>query len=91
MTPFRLLFEIHPRTRDYPDVQELLQRKLIISFESDRDELRSEARKSIEHVQRDNKRSYDARRKRHTVIEMVISLQFAARNKDLDSSLHPNT
>jgi len=64
MTPFRLLFGIHPRTRDYPDMQELLQRELVISFEDDRDELRSEARKNIERVQRENKKNYDAKRKK---------------------------
>lgn len=63
MTPFRLLFGIHPRIRENPDIRELLERELITSFENDREELRDQAKKSIERVQRENKKNYDAKRK----------------------------
>lgn len=63
MTPFRLLFGAHPRIRDNPDIQELLQGELVTSFVDDREDLRQEAKKSIERIQRENKTNYDAKRK----------------------------
>lgn len=63
MTPFRLLFGAHPHVRDNPDIRELLREELITSFVDDREELRQEAKESINRVQRENKMSYDAKRR----------------------------
>lgn len=64
MTPFRLLFGIHPRIRDDPDIRELLQNELTTSFDHDREELQDQARESIEKIQQQNKKNYDAKRKK---------------------------
>lgn len=61
--PFRVLLGVYPRVRDDPDVRRILEDELITSFDNDRDELRREAKKSIEKIQRENKAGYDRKRK----------------------------
>lgn len=63
MTPFRLLFGVHPHLRDDPDIRNLLQNEQIIAFQDDRDELRNQAKENIMKVQLENKKHYDRGRK----------------------------
>lgn len=62
-TPSRVLLGVDPRLRDSFGVRELLQSDLLTSFDDDREEMRRQARESIEKVQRENKTNYDNRRK----------------------------
>lgn len=73
MAPFRVLLGVHPRIRDNPDIRELLQNELIVSFDDDREELRDQAQRNIEKIQKENKANYDKRRKK----------PFAYREEDL--------
>lgn len=61
--PFRVLLGVHPRIRDSPDIRELLEDEIVTSFDDSRMELRVEAKRSIEKIQRENKKIYDKKRK----------------------------
>lgn len=63
-SPFRVLFGTHPRLKDCPEIKELLEREHLEFFQSDREELRSEAKKNIVKIQEENRRTFDKRRKR---------------------------
>lgn len=63
MTPFRVLLGVHPRIRDNSDIRELFESEVAISFDDDRMELRAEAKRNIEKIQRGNKKTYDRKRK----------------------------
>lgn len=63
-TPFRVMLGVEPRVRDDPHIRELLDGELVASFNGDRDELREQARKNIEKIQRENRKGYDRKRKR---------------------------
>lgn len=65
-SPFNLLFGTHPRLRDRPDVKEILEKEWVAEFQDSRDELRAQANENIMKIQRENKRSYDRRRKKAT-------------------------
>ncbi|KMQ86624.1 blastopia polyprotein [Lasius niger] len=67
MTPFRVMLGVDPRIRDNPDIKELLQNELITLFSDDREELREQAQKSIEKIQRENKANYDKKRKEPSI------------------------
>lgn len=62
MTPFRVLLDVHPRIRDSPDIREL-EDEIVMSFDDNRTELRMEARGNIEKIQKENKKTYDKKRK----------------------------
>lgn len=66
MTPFRVLLGVHPRIRDSPDIRELLENEIVMSFDDDRMELRAEAKKNIEKIQQENRKNYDRKRKEPT-------------------------
>lgn len=63
MTPFRVLLGIHPRIKDNPDIRELLDKEIITSFDNGRAELREEAKRNIEKIQKENQKTYDGKRK----------------------------
>lgn len=63
VTPFRVLLGTHPRVKDSPDIRELLENKIITSFDDSQTELRVEAKRNIEKIQKENKRIYDKKRK----------------------------
>jgi len=46
-TPFRVLFGIHARVRENPQIVEMLQREWIDNFQDARNEIREQARESI--------------------------------------------
>ncbi|EZA53838.1 hypothetical protein X777_06695 [Ooceraea biroi] len=64
MTPFRLMFGVDARSRDDPRIRELLDEELVTFFSNEREELRSQAKESIQHVQTENKRRFDKSRKK---------------------------
>lgn len=64
MTPFRVLLGIHPRVKNRHDIKKLLEDKLIASFDDERTELRAEAKRNIEKVQQENRKTYNRRRKK---------------------------
>jgi len=63
MTPFRVLLGVHPRIRDNPDIRELLEDEIVMSFDDNRTELRMEARGNIEKIQKENMKTYNKKRK----------------------------
>lgn len=63
-TPFRLLFGVCPRIKDNPDIRELIEKEWVDMFQSNREELRNQAKESILKIQRENRRGYDKRRKK---------------------------
>lgn len=62
-TPFRLLYGIHARVRENPQILELLEREWIDNFESNRNELRMRAKESIAKIQSENRKASTKRRK----------------------------
>lgn len=60
--PFHLLFGVHARLRDNPEIRELLEKEWAEAFQSERDELRERAKNNIEKIQRENKRGFDKNR-----------------------------
>jgi len=65
-SPFHLLFGTHPRLKDRPDIRLWLEKEWIASFENKRDELRAQASDNISKIQRENKRTFDKRRRKAT-------------------------
>ena len=63
VTPFRLLFGVHARIREDPNIRELIESKWITAFEEKRDELQFQAKESIKKVQKVNRRNYNKKRK----------------------------
>lgn len=62
--PFRVLFGVHPRIRDNPNIKEILENEILTSFDDSRQELRSQARENILKIQDENKRNYNKKRKK---------------------------
>ena len=58
-TPFRILFGVDARFRDDPRVVEGLECEWENSFQTNRDELRAEARQNILKIQQENRRSFN--------------------------------
>lgn len=83
MTPFRVLLGIHPHIRDSPDVKELLEDEIIMSFDDERRELRAEAKKNIEKVQQENRKTFNKKRKSPQTIVKEISLRLNAHSRVL--------
>ena len=63
MTPFRLLFGVHARIREDPNIRELIESDWITAFEENRDKLRFQDKESIKKVQEKNQRNYNKKRK----------------------------
>lgn len=63
-SPYRILFGAHPRLRNRPDVLGWLEEELIESFEDARDELRVKVCDNIAKVQRENRRTFNKRRRK---------------------------
>lgn len=63
VAPFRVPLGVNPRIRDDPDIRELLHSESIASFDDDREELREQTHKNIERIQKENKTTYDKKRK----------------------------
>lgn len=63
-TPFRLLFGVNARLPDNLQLRKLLNDELVFSFDSEREELRRQARKSIQRIQSENKRNFGKGRKK---------------------------
>lgn len=61
-SPFCLLFGVHARLRGDPEIRELLDKEYIEVYQSERDMLREQAKKSIAKVQRENKHGFDKKR-----------------------------
>lgn len=62
-TPFHLLFGAHAHTRDDPQIRELLENEWIDNFQSNRTDLRSQAKECIAKIQRENRFTYNKKRK----------------------------
>lgn len=63
-TPFHLLFGIHARLREDNNIWELIERELILSFHEDRDESRLQVREHIARIQKENRKTYNKKRKK---------------------------
>lgn len=63
MTLFRVLLGINPHIRNSSDIRKLLENEIVTSFNDDRIELRTEAKRNIEKVQQENRKTYDRKRK----------------------------
>lgn len=64
MMHFRVLLGVNPRIKDNLDIRALLENETVVSFDNSRMELRAEARRNIEKIQKENKRTYDRKRKK---------------------------
>jgi len=62
-TPFRVLFGIHARTRENPQIIEMLQKEWFDDFQSDRSKVREQARECIAKIQRENRIASAKKRK----------------------------
>jgi len=60
--PFHLLFGVHARLKDNPEIRELIEKECIESYQSERDKLREKAKENIVKIQRENKRSFNKKR-----------------------------
>ncbi|XP_043264236.1 uncharacterized protein LOC122404367 [Colletes gigas] len=63
-TPFKLLFGTYPRMKDNRDIRELIEKEWIDLFQSNKEELRNQAKENILKIQRENRRGYDKHRKK---------------------------
>jgi len=61
-SPFHLLFGVHARLKDNPEIRELIERECIESYQKGRDEVREKAKENIIKVQRENKRGFNKKR-----------------------------
>jgi len=52
-----MLLGTRSRVKECPEIREILEKKLLESFQDTRDELRSEAKKNIAKMQQENKRA----------------------------------
>lgn len=64
MSPFKLLLGVRPRLKDFPDIREWLEKEWIESFQNKRDELRAQASENIAKIQRENKHTYNKKRRK---------------------------
>jgi len=62
-TPFRVLFGVHARVRENPQIVEMLQKEWIDNFQDARSEIREQARESIMKIQRENRITSAKKRK----------------------------
>lgn len=65
-TPFHLLFGAHARVRDDPQIRELLEKEWVNDFQNTRTELRTQAKDCIAKIQRENRASFNRKRKAAT-------------------------
>lgn len=65
-TPFELLIGTKMRNKENVRLQELLEEENRKLYEDDREELRMRAKKQIEKVQTENRKSFNKKRKSHT-------------------------
>ncbi|XP_074034151.1 uncharacterized protein [Leptinotarsa decemlineata] len=63
-TPAEVLFGVKLRNKEDIKLKELLERDIIEMFNEERNALRENARKQIEKVQEENRRTYNLRRKK---------------------------
>lgn len=61
-TPFKLLFGVHARLRDDPEIKRFLEDEWVEAFQDNREELRQRAMENILKVQAENKRRFDKKR-----------------------------
>lgn len=63
-TPFQVMFGMHMRLKNNPQLRESIEEEMEAMFSVDRDELREQARERIIRTQDENKRNYNKRRKK---------------------------
>lgn len=62
-TPFKVMFGVEMRSGDDERVEEIIDGEARQTFDEDREKTRQVARRQIQHVQRENQRTYDRNRK----------------------------
>lgn len=66
ISSFHLLFGTHPRHKNYPDVREWLGKEWVTLFQETRNEMQVQAGESILMMQRENKKTFDQKRRKAT-------------------------
>ncbi|XP_039315302.1 uncharacterized protein LOC105204157 isoform X1 [Solenopsis invicta] len=62
-TPFQLMFGVHMRLKEDPQIREMIEDEWIKMCEEGRDNIRREAKKKIAKIQQENAKSYNKKRK----------------------------
>lgn len=69
-TPFQLLCGVPMKIKDDINLKQLIEQEIVDSFESDREQLREQAKQQILAVANENKRTFNAKRKQSTRYEV---------------------
>lgn len=62
-TPFQVMFGTQPRFKNDESLRELVEQEFVATFQEERDEVREHAKDRIQRIQKENRRSYNKKRK----------------------------
>lgn len=93
-TPFELMFGVKMAMEDDVNLRQLLEEEITVAFEEDRQQLRAEAKRQIQEIQEENKKTYNLRRKKAPTYDLgelvaIQKTQFATGQKLFPKYLGP--